>query len=157
MSGWESNLGWGARVGLLIKEPAPKPQGIWVSWQAWVTPQRRSPVWSSLPSSETLRWGNVDKTTRSLPSHHWSYKNLVASDCFRLCLDFHPSHKFPMLHFPCSENMRLVMLTTVSNTYQSHSAHVMLCWNSALGNVLLQGTESSGGLRWMMMFILRRY
>lgn len=33
----------------------------------------------------------------------------------------------------------------------------MLCWNSILGNVLLQETESSRGLAWMMMFILRRY
>lgn len=113
-SGWESNL---EKTNVIngIKEPVPRPRGI--SCQAWMTPQRRSPVRSAHLLLKP--WGEPMGTRQLDPSRKPSLKLPELCDIwfsFGPCLDFHPTHKFPILHFPHFEKMRMVMLTTAPNT-----------------------------------------
>lgn len=87
-------------------------------------------TWASLVPKASRKWRDLCGTWFSL----------------RPCLDFHPSHKCPVFHFFPFEKTRKAVPTTASNTHESHSTYVTLCWNCILGNVLLQENARRAGI-----------
>lgn len=111
-SGWEQNVG-GKKASQWARTQTPGDLGY---FQSWLSSQRRSLVWSSPLSSADFEV-SISGRDEIFPKPSLKLLELCSRGfSFRVGLDFHSSHKFPLLRFPRFGKMRKGMVTTASNT-----------------------------------------